>query len=72
MKKNADKSKSEGGNNMPKRKKTSSKNGEIEIYLSLAMSSDTTLYWEEPNTEARTMLISQKWVAMKSTRSEGR
>ena len=34
MKKNADKSKSEGGNNMPKRKKTSSKNGEIEIYLS--------------------------------------
>ena len=34
MKKNADKSKSEGGNNMPKRKKTYSKNGEIEIYLS--------------------------------------
>ena len=34
MKKNADKSKSEGGNNMPKRKKTSSKNVEIEIYLS--------------------------------------
>jgi len=34
MKKNADKSKSEGGNNMPKQRKTSSKNGEIEIYLS--------------------------------------
>ena len=34
MKKNADKSKSEGGNNMPKQKKTSSKNGEIETYLS--------------------------------------
>ncbi len=34
MKKNADKSKSEGGNNMPKQKKTSSKNGEIENYLS--------------------------------------
>ena len=34
MKKNADKSKSEGGNNIPKQKKTSSKNGEIEIYLS--------------------------------------
>jgi len=34
MKKNADKSKSEGGNNIPKQKKTSSKNGEIETYLS--------------------------------------
>lgn len=34
MKKNADKGKSEGGNNMPKQRKTSSKNGEIEIYLS--------------------------------------
>ena len=34
MKKNADKSKSEGGNNMPKQRKTSSKNGEIEAYLS--------------------------------------
>ena len=34
MKKNADKSKSEGGNNMPKQRKTSSKNGEIETYLS--------------------------------------
>ena len=34
MKKNADKSKSEGGNNMPKQRKTSSKNSEIETYLS--------------------------------------
>ena len=34
MKKNADKGKSEGGNNMPKQRKTSSKNGEIEAYLS--------------------------------------
>ena len=34
MKKNADKSKSEGGNNMPKQRKISSKNGEIETYLS--------------------------------------
>ena len=34
MKKNADKSKSEGGNNMPKQKKASSKNSEIEAYLS--------------------------------------
>ena len=34
MKKNADKGKSEGGNNMPKQRKTSSKNGEIETYLS--------------------------------------
>ena len=34
MKTSADKSKSEGGNNMPKQKKTSSKNGEIEAYLS--------------------------------------
>ena len=34
MKKNADKGKSEGGNNMSKQKKTSSKNGEIETYLS--------------------------------------
>ena len=35
------------------------------------MSSDTTRYWEELNTGARTMLTSQKWVAMKSTRSAG-
>ena len=34
MKMNADKSKSEGGNNMPKQRKTSSKNSEIETYLS--------------------------------------
>ena len=34
MKTSADKSKSEGGNNMPKQRKTSSKNGEIETYLS--------------------------------------
>ena len=34
MKKNADKGKSEGGTNMPKQRKTSSKNGEIETYLS--------------------------------------
>ena len=34
MKKNADKSKSEGGNNIPKQRKTSAKNGEIETYLS--------------------------------------
>ena len=34
MKKNADKGKSEGGNNIPKQRKTSSKNGEIETYLS--------------------------------------
>ena len=34
MKKNADKSKSEGGNNIPKQRKTSSKNSEIEAYLS--------------------------------------
>ena len=34
MKKNADKGKSEGGNNMSKQKKTFSKNGEIETYLS--------------------------------------
>ena len=34
MKKNADKSKLKGGNNMPKQRKTSSKNGEIETYLS--------------------------------------
>ena len=34
MKKNADKGKSEGENNMPKQRKTSSKNGEIETYLS--------------------------------------
>ena len=34
MKKNADKGKSEEGNNMPKQRKTSSKNGEIEAYLS--------------------------------------
>ena len=34
MKKNADKGKSEEGNNMSKQKKTSSKNGEIETYLS--------------------------------------
>lgn len=34
MKKNADKSKSKGGNNMPKQRKTSSKNGEIETYFS--------------------------------------
>ena len=34
MKKNADKGKSEGGNNMPKQRKTSSKNSEIETYLS--------------------------------------
>ena len=34
MKKNADKSKSEGGNNTPKQRKTSSKNSEIEAYLS--------------------------------------
>ena len=34
MKKNADKSKSEGGNNMPKQRKIPSKNGEIETYLS--------------------------------------
>ena len=34
MKTSADKGKSEGGNNMPKQKKTSSKNGEIEAYLS--------------------------------------
>ena len=34
MKKNADKSKSEGGNNTSKQRKTSSKNGEIETYLS--------------------------------------
>ena len=34
MKKNADKSKSEGGNNMPRPRKASSKNSEIEAYLS--------------------------------------
>lgn len=34
MKKNADNSKSEGGNNMLKQRKTSLKNGEIETYLS--------------------------------------
>lgn len=34
MKKNADKGKSEGGNNIPKQRKTSSKNSEIEAYLS--------------------------------------
>ena len=34
MKKNADNSKSEGGNNMLKQRKTSSTNGEIETYLS--------------------------------------
>lgn len=34
MKKNADKSKSEGGNNTPKQRKISSKNSEIEAYLS--------------------------------------
>ena len=34
MKKNADKGKSEGGNNIPKQRKISSKNGEIETYLS--------------------------------------
>ena len=34
IKKNADKSKSEGENNIPKQRKTSSKNGEIETYLS--------------------------------------
>ena len=34
MKKNADKGKSEGDNDMPKQRKTSSKNGEIETYLS--------------------------------------
>ena len=34
MKKNADKGYSVGENNMPKQRKTSSKNGEIEIYLS--------------------------------------
>ena len=34
MKKNADKGKSEGGNNIPKQRKTSSKNGEIKTYLS--------------------------------------
>ena len=34
MKKNADKGKSEGENNTPKQRKTSSKNGEIETYLS--------------------------------------
>ena len=34
MKKNADKGKSEGENDMPKQRKTSSKNGEIETYLS--------------------------------------
>ena len=34
MKKSADKSKSEGENNIPKQRKTSSKNGEIETYLS--------------------------------------
>ena len=35
------------------------------------MSSDTTRCWGEPNTEARRMLTSQKWGAMKSTRSAG-
>ena len=34
MKKNADKGKSEGGNNMPRPRKASSKNSEIEAYLS--------------------------------------
>ncbi|WP_025002912.1 VapE domain-containing protein [Prevotella dentasini] len=34
MKKNADKGKSEGGNNTPKPRRTSSKNSEIEAYLS--------------------------------------
>ena len=34
MKTSADKGKSEGGNNIPKQRKTSSKNGEIETYLS--------------------------------------
>ena len=34
MKKNADKGKSEGGNNMPRPRKASSKNAEIEAYLS--------------------------------------
>jgi len=34
MKKNADKSKSKGGNNTPKPSRTSSKNSEIEAYLS--------------------------------------
>ena len=34
MKKNADKGKSEGENNTPKQRKTSSKNGKIETYLS--------------------------------------
>ena len=34
MKKNADKSKSEGGNNMPRPRRISSKNSEIEAYLS--------------------------------------
>ena len=34
MKKNADKGKSEGGNNTPKPRRTSSKNSEIETYLS--------------------------------------
>ena len=34
MKKNADKGKSEGGNNTPKPRRTSSKNAEIEAYLS--------------------------------------
>ena len=34
MKKNADKGKSEGGYNTPKRRKASSKNSEIEAYLS--------------------------------------
>lgn len=34
MKTSADKGKSEGGNNMPKPRRTSSKNSEIEVYLS--------------------------------------
>ena len=41
MKKNADKGKSEGENNMPKQRKTSSKNGEIETYLFLCFDKRT-------------------------------
>ena len=57
MKKNADKGNSVAENNTPKQRETSSKNGEIEAYLS---SYYTTRYWEELNTGAREVVISQR------------
>ena len=72
MKKNADKGKSEGGNSEFHTRRKFSKNSEIEAYLSTHYEFRYNTVLGEPNTKTGQTAISQRWVAMKSTRSAER